>query len=67
MGQTRSMIVAAPMPLAMQSVARPVERSRVQFVRRVPMMMAPVAPSGCPMAMEPPFTLTRAGSTLNAC
>jgi hypothetical protein len=33
----------------------------------VPMMMAPVAPSGWPMAMEPPLTLTSAGSTSKAC
>ena len=56
---TRSMIVAAPMPDATQSVARPVPLPlRSSSSSSVPMMMAPVAPSGCPSAMAPPFTLT---------
>ena len=44
---TRSMMVAAPMPLATQSVARPVPRPRRSISSRsVPMMIAPDAPSG---------------------
>ena len=49
--QTRSMIVAMPMPPPMQSVMSAVPRS-----------IAPVAPRGCPRAMAPPLTLTRSGS-----
>jgi len=44
---TRSMMVAAPMPLAMHSVASPTSLSeRSISSSRVPMMIAPEAPSG---------------------
>ena len=45
--QTRSMMVAAPMPEPMQSVARPVSRSEASISSSsVERMTAPVAPSG---------------------
>jgi len=57
---TRSMIVAAPMPEPMHNVARPVSRSeRSISSNNVPRIIAPVAPNGWPMAIEPPFTFTR--------
>src|SRR5476649_1764009 len=66
--QTRSMIVAVPMPAPMQSVTSPVERSRRSISSKsVPRIIAPVAPSGWPMAMAPPLTFTFDGSSLNAC
>lgn len=62
--QTRSMMVAAPMPDAMHSVARPTVLSwRSSSSSRVPMMIAPVAPSGWPSAMAPPLTFTLSGLT----
>ncbi len=65
--QTRSMIVAVPMPPPMQrvmsAVLLPVRSSSSSAVPRI---MAPVAPSGWPMAMAPPLTLTLFGSTSNA-
>src|SRR5690606_3687102 len=65
---TLSMIVAAPMPDAMQSVASPVPLPvRSSSSRSVPMMIAPVAPRGWPMAIAPPLTLTRSGETSKAC
>src|SRR5690606_2268707 len=60
---TRSIMVAAPMPLATQSVMRAVPWPvRSSSSSAVPRIMAPVAPRGWPMAMAPPLTLTRAGS-----
>ena len=57
---TRSMIVAAPMPEPMHNVARPVSRSeRSNSSNKVPRIIAPVAPSGWPIAIDPPFTFTR--------
>src|SRR5262245_19273789 len=65
---TRSTIVAVPMPAPMQSVTSAVERSRrSSSSMTVPRIMAPVAPSGWPMAMAPPLTLTLAGSRSKAC
>src|SRR5262249_39652411 len=56
---TRSITVAVPWPPPMQSVtiARALfERSSSSTM--VPRIIAPVAPSGWPMAMAPPLTLT---------
>src|SRR5262249_6415388 len=57
--QTRSMIVAVPMPPPMHNVMRaaplPVRSSSSSTVPRI---IAPVAPSGWPIAMAPPLTLT---------
>src|SRR6185437_4188941 len=65
---TRSMIVAVPMPTPMQSVISAVERlRRSSSSSAVPRIMAPVAPSGWPIAMAPPLTLTLSASRLNAC
>ena len=45
-----------------------VERSRrSSSSSAVPRIIAPVAPSGWPMAIAPPFTLTLFGSSSNAC
>ena len=53
-----STMVAMPMPPPTQSVARPQRRSRrSSSSMRVPRIIAPVAPSGWPMAMAPPLTL----------
>src|SRR5262249_12710508 len=66
--QTRSMMVAVPMPAPMQSVTSAVSRSRRSSSSiAVPRIIAPVAPSGWPIAIAPPFTLTFLGSSLNAC
>src|SRR6478735_761844 len=66
--QTRSMMVATPMPAATQSVTSAV----CLFVRSsssstVPRIIAPVAPSGWPIAMAPPLTLRMASSMSKAC
>src|SRR5699024_9729618 len=57
--QTRSMMVATPMPPPMHSEMRakrpPV---RCSSSMAAPVIMAPVAPSGWPMAMAPPLTLS---------
>src|SRR5262249_23882481 len=67
-GHTRSMIVAVPMPTPMHSVTSAVEALRRSSSSiAVPRIMAPVAPSGWPIAMAPPLTLTLAGSRSNAC
>jgi hypothetical protein len=59
---TRSMTVAVPMPAATHKVTSAVcFPVRSSSSSTVPSTMAPVAPSGCPIAMAPPFTLTRAG------
>ena len=56
--QTRSMMVAVPMPAPMQSVTSAVFRSRrSSSSSTVPKIIAPVAPSGWPIAMAPPLTL----------
>src|SRR5579862_12615 len=66
--QTRSMIVAVPMPAPMHSVIKAVAASRrSSSSSTVPRIIAPVAPSGWPMAMAPPLTLTLAASRSNAC
>src|ERR1019366_8265247 len=66
--QTRSMIVAVPMPMPMQSVISAVDRSRrSNSSSAVPRIIAPVAPSGWPIAMAPPLTLILFGSSSNAC
>ena len=66
-GHTRSMIVAVPIPAPMQSVIRAVFLPvRSNSSSAVPTRIAPVAPSGWPSAMAPPFGLTRAGSTPKA-
>src|SRR3546814_2250780 len=50
--QTRSIIAAVPSPLAAHSVIRPVLRSRrSSSSSTVPRIIAPVAPSGWPMAI----------------
>src|SRR4029450_4945725 len=55
---TRSMMVAVPIPAPMQSVTRAVcAPVRSSSSSTVPRIMAPVAPSGWPMAMAPPLTL----------
>src|SRR5690606_21689869 len=57
--QTRSMMVAVPMPPPMQSVTSAVPLPvRSSSSSAVPSSMAPVAPRGCPMAIAPPLTLT---------
>src|SRR5690606_7391288 len=57
--QSRSTIVALPLPPATQSVTRPrLSWRRSSSSSRVPTSMQPVAPSGWPRAMAPPFTLT---------
>ena len=59
--QTRSRIVAMPIPPPMQSVTRAVDllvRSSSSIA--VPMRQAPVAPRGWPSAIAPPFTFTLA-------
>src|SRR5215510_2992826 len=51
-------MVAMPMPPPTQSVARPRRRSRRwSSSTRVPRIIAPVAPSGWPIAIAPPLTL----------
>lgn len=53
--QSRSMIVAVPIPPPTQRVARPVPSPlRSIASRSVPRIIAPVAPRGWPMAMLPP-------------
>src|SRR5262249_5083279 len=65
---TRSMMVAVPMPAPMHSVTSAVSRLlRSSSSIAVPRIMAPVAPSGWPIAIAPPLTLTFLGSSLNAC
>src|SRR3954454_5308446 len=61
--QTRSTTVAMPMPPPMHSVARP-ERLLVRSSSSisVPRIIPPVAPSGWPIAIAPPLTLTRSRS-----
>src|SRR5882724_11543637 len=55
---TRSMIVAVPIPTPMHNVTSAVERlRRSSSSSTVPRIIAPVAPSGWPMAMAPPLTL----------
>src|SRR6185369_4062402 len=57
--QTRSIMVAVPMPTPMQSVTSAVSLSRrSSSSTTVPKIIAPVAPSGWPMAMAPPHTLS---------
>src|SRR3974390_243131 len=66
--QTRSMIVAVPMPTPMQRVTSAVSLLlRSSSSSTVPMIMAPVAPSGWPMAMAPPFTLILSCEMSSAC
>src|SRR5690606_37126794 len=56
---TRSIMVAVPRPFAAQSVMRPVDLSvRSSSSSTVPVIIAPVAPSGWPIAIAPPQTLT---------
>lgn len=51
---TRSMIVAVPMPAPMQSVTSAVALPvRSSSSSAVPSSIAPVAPSGCPIAIDP--------------
>src|SRR5262245_32160819 len=65
---TLSMMVAVPMPAPMHSVTSAVPRSRRSSSSiTVPRIMAPVAPSGWPIAIAPPFTLTFLSASLNAC
>src|SRR6202011_5828925 len=57
--QTRSMMVATPMPPPMRNVIsarRALRRSSSSTM--VPVIMAPVAPRGWPIAMAPPLTLS---------
>src|SRR5664279_4839636 len=66
--QTRSMIVAVPMPTPIQSVTSAVDRSRrSSSSSTVPRIMAPVAPSGWPMAMAPPLTFILSCGISKAC
>src|SRR3954471_24465740 len=66
--RTRSMIVAVPMPTPMHNVTSAVDRSRrSSSSNTVPRIMAPVAPSGWPMAMAPPLTLILSWSMSSAC
>src|SRR5450759_493908 len=66
--QTRSMIVAVPMPIPMQSVTSAVDRSRrSSSSSTVPRIMAPVAPSGWPMAMAPPLAFILSGGMSKDC
>src|SRR5690606_36885630 len=66
--QTRSMTVAVPMPAPMQRVARAVDLfERSSSSSTVPRIMAPVAPSGWPMAMAPPQTLILSCGMSSAC
>jgi hypothetical protein len=54
------MMVVIAIPAAAHSVIKPVFTSRRAISSStVPRIIAPVAPSGCPMAIEPPLTLTR--------
>ena len=65
--QTRSMMVAVPMPPPMQSVTSAVLLPvRSSSSSTVPRIMAPVAPSGWPMAIAPPLTFTLSASRSNA-
>ena len=65
--QTRSMIVAVPMPPPMHNVISAVPLPvRSSSSSAVPRIIAPVAPSGCPIAIAPPFTLTLLSSRSNA-
>src|SRR5262245_577538 len=59
-----SKIPAAPMPPPMHIVTRPWRAFRRRSSSRiVTVSFAPVAPSGCPRAMAPPFTLTRSAGS----
>ena len=61
--QTRSMIVAVPMPPPVHIVISAVVRSRrSSSSRAVWISMPPVAPIGWPRAIAPPLTLTFSGS-----
>ena len=58
------MMVAMPMPAPTHSVARPVARlRRSSSSSSVPRIMAPVAPSGWPIAIAPPLTFMRSCGT----
>ena len=62
-----SKIVAMPWPAPMHMVARPnfALRSSIAWISVVA-MRAPLAPSGWPMAMAPPRTLTFSGSAFSS-
>src|SRR5690606_31863167 len=66
--QIRSMIVPVPIPAPthrlMSAVPLPVRSSSSSTVPRI---MAPVAPSGCPIAMAPPHTLILSCGMFIAC
>src|SRR5688572_17719368 len=65
---TRSMIVAVPMPMPMQSVTSAVCLPlRSSSSSTVPKIIAPVAPSGCPIAIAPPLTLILSCEMSSAC
>src|SRR6185437_8752820 len=61
---SRSSTIAKPRPPAAQTVIRPYCASRrpISF-NSVVVMRAPVAPKGCPSAIDPPITFNRARST----
>src|SRR5262245_61320410 len=66
--QTLSMMVAVPIPAPMQSVTSAEARlRRSSSSSTVPRIIAPVAPSGCPMAMAPPATFTLSRSSSRSC
>src|SRR5438552_11406384 len=59
-----SSTIAAPLPPAAHALARPncTPRRRISFASVVT-SRAPVAPKGCPSAIEPPMTFTTSSST----
>ena len=62
------MIVAVPMPAPTHSVTSAVASPRrSNSSSTVPRIIAPVAPSGCPIAIAPPFTFSRSGSMSSNC
>jgi len=54
-----------PTPMHMLAAPRAAPRRRISC-SRVVTILAPEQPSGCPMAIAPPFTLTRSGSALSS-
>ncbi len=61
---SRSTTMAKPSPPAAHTVIRPnCPLRRASSWQSVVVMRAPVAPNGWPMAIEPPITLRRSGST----
>jgi len=61
------MIVAMPMPPPTHNVTIPRCKFRASnSSNNVPINIAPVAPSGCPIAIAPPFTLTFSNGMFNA-